>query len=166
MKLNFKKTSIASLAFAALLAGCAGMHPQPGATEAEVRAQLGRPTDVYRAGDDTLLEYAQGPVGQFTWMARIGPDGKLISYQQVLTEQRFGEIKVGKSTRDDVLRLVGRPSETSGLPLQGLDLWSYRYIREGVWDSLLSVGFDKQGVVRLVQDGMDPEHEGPGTIGH
>jgi hypothetical protein len=47
-----------------LLAGCAGWGDQaqvPGDTMAAVQARLGTPTNTYRDGDITELEYAKGP---------------------------------------------------------------------------------------------------------
>lgn len=47
-----------------LLAGCAGWGgppPAPGDTMAAVQARLGAPTNIYRDGDITELEYAKGP---------------------------------------------------------------------------------------------------------
>ena len=66
-----------------LLAGCAGWGgppPAPGDTRAAVEARLGRPTAVYQDGAVTELEYATGPFGQYTYMARFGADGRLVSF--------------------------------------------------------------------------------------
>jgi hypothetical protein len=141
------------------LGGCAGPPPAPGEPLAAVKASLGQPSAVYHDGADTLLEYATGPMGQTTRMARIGADGRLISLQQVLTDQQFGTIAVGVATRQDVLRIVGRPAETSWLARQKLEVWSYRYKGAGVWDSMMHVHFDQSGVVRMLQSGPDPERE-------
>ncbi len=145
-----------------LLAGCAGFgNPpvMPGETEQAVVAKLGQPTHRYVDGKEQLLEYAQGPWGQKTYMARIGPDGKLISYDQVLTTQKFAAIKIDSATKNDVLRTIGAPTETSYLTLSQLEVWSYPYKESGVWDSMMHVHFDRAGIVRKMINGPDPNRD-------
>ena len=118
-------------------------------------AKRGQPTQRYQDGKDKLLEYALGPWGQKTYMARIGPDGTVVSFEQVLTTQKFGTIKIGETTKDDVLKIIGRPSETSHLPLRDLEVWSYPYKEAGVWNSIMHVHFDKAGIVQQMMNGPD-----------
>lgn len=144
------------------LSGCAslfGSPPAPGASEQEVIAQMGNPTNRYRAGDQTLLEYPGGYYGQRTWMARIGPDGRLIGVEQVRTVEKFGQIKINQSTKQDVLRIVGTPSETSWLSLRDMEVWSYRYKENEVWNSMMHIFFDRTGVVRGLENGRDPLYD-------
>ena len=71
---------IAMLMAALLLSGCAGVMrqaPDPGDPTEVVQAKMGTPTGVYQDGDVRVLEYATGPMGQFTYMARLGSDGRL-----------------------------------------------------------------------------------------
>src|SRR5450755_4604290 len=99
-----------SLAVASLVAGlgaCAAIVPVPGQTESEVVQQMGKPTHVYPDGAGHLLEYMHGRMGQTTYLARIAADGKLVSYEQVLTSQVFGTIKIGEADKDKVLRTIG-----------------------------------------------------------
>lgn len=134
-----------------LLAGCAALLPPPvnvGDSEAEVIAKRGQPTNRYQDGKHKLLEYATGPMGQQTWMARIDESGDVISFEQVLTTEKFAQIKLNESTKDDVLRIVGAPGETSYLHLSDLEVWSYTYKRDRLWDSIMHIHFDKSGVVR------------------
>jgi|SRR5471032_2901997 len=144
------------------LAGCAdfsGMPVTPGEPADAVRAKLGGPTGVYAAGPDTLLEYAKGPTGQVTYMARIGPDQRLLSYEQVLTSAKFARIRPGVDTMESVLATFGRPAEKLRLPHPPYDVWAYRYKEQNVWDSMMYVHFDPAGVVRKVVNGPDPERE-------
>ena len=153
---------IATLSTVLLFAGCAILGreaPLPGEPVAAVTAKLGQPTGVYQAGSDQLLEYATGPMGQYTYMARIGPDGRLVSYEQVLTGEKFATIKVDQATKDDVLRTVGRPAEQSYVALRDWEVWSYRYKEAGVWNSMMHVHFDRNGVVRQMLNGPDPMYE-------
>lgn len=145
-------------AFFTTLSGCAIFQtPQasPGESESTVLARLGQPTHRYQDGQQHLLEYATGPWGQQTYMVRIGANGKVISFEQVLTTQKFASINIGQATKDDVLRTIGAPSETTYLPLSQLEVWSYPYRENGVWDSMMHVHFDKVGIVRQMMNAPD-----------
>ncbi|WP_432379438.1 outer membrane protein assembly factor BamE domain-containing protein [Duganella sp. P38] len=133
--------------------------PQPGDSADAVRARLGQPTNVYRSGADTLLEYATGPMGQYTWMARLGPDQRLISYQQVLNGATFATIKPGRDTKDTVLTILGRPTQVTHYASVDGDVWLYRYKEQDVWNSMMSVEFNRQGVVSALVNGPDEERE-------
>ena len=151
---------IAALAF--LVCACSALMPAPvtpGETEAALVAQRGQPAHRYTDGRDQLLEYPQGVWAQATDMARIGPDGKVISFEQVLTAEKFASIKIGTATKEDVLRTVGVPSETSYLSLTDLEVWSYPYKEHNVWNSLMHVHFDRNGVVQKMLDGPDPRFD-------
>jgi hypothetical protein len=58
-----------------------------------------------------------------------------------------------------VLHTLGRPAETSYLSRQKLEVWSYRYKESGVWNSMMHVHFDDDGIVRMMQNGPDMERE-------
>ena len=153
---------MAMLGAALALAGCAGLGreaPLPGEPLDAVYAKLGTPTAVYRGGEEQVLEYATGPMGQFTWMAHIGADGRLLSYEQVLTGEKFATLKIDRATKDDVLRTVGRPAEVSRVAMHDYEVWSYRYKEAGVWNSMMHVHFDQQGVVRQMMNGPDPRYD-------
>jgi hypothetical protein len=144
------------------LGGCAGLirhTPSLGDPEPTVLAKMGKPTAVYPDPNGKELEYATGPMGQFTFMAHIGPDGRLVAYEQVLTNEKFAAIKVDHATKQDVLRTIGRPAETSYIALRDYEVWSYRYKESGVWNSMMHVHFDRAGVVRMMQNGPDPMYD-------
>jgi outer membrane protein assembly factor BamE (lipoprotein component of BamABCDE complex) len=153
------KTLSASLLLTLTIAGCASAPPLPGESHQQVISRLGKPSAVYSVQGDTVLEYATGPFGQLTYMARIGPDGRLTSYEQVLTDAKFATVKVGITTREDVLHTFGRPAERSYLSLPKLEVWSYRYQQSGVWDAMMHVHFDHDGIVRMMQSGPDEERQ-------
>ena len=148
---------------ALLLQGCAtlfGPPPLPGETVEQVVDKLGVPSEVYPEPDaGQVYSYPQGPMGQYTWMARFGPDRRLLSYDQVLTGERFAMIKIDRATKTDVLRTLGRPAERSRVALHDYEVWSYRYKENGVWNSMMHVHFDQDGVVRLMQNGPDPMYD-------
>lgn len=142
----------------ALLAGCAGYGAAPvhsGDTEPAILARLGQPTARYREGNDTILAYVHGPWGQQTHMARLDKNGNLISYEQVLTVQQFSTVVIGQATKESILHRFSIPAETSYLPLSKLEVWTYRYKENGVWDSMMHIHFDKDGIVRKMLNGPD-----------
>ena len=164
------RLALASLA----LSACAGIYAPPlpaGTPEAEVVARLGAPTHVYPATErqSRVLEYMTGPFGQVTFMARIGPDGRLLSYEQALTPQTFARIRVGADTRADVLHVLGAPSETTYLSLVRQEVWSYPYKENPVADSMMHVHFDDAGIVRRMLNGpdlrRDPDRRGGFGLG-
>jgi hypothetical protein len=151
----------AAVSFLAGLSSCAtflAVPVHPGLTEAEVVARLGRPTHAYPDGSSRLLEYMHGPMGETTDMARIGPDGKLVSYKQVLTLQQFATIKVGQADKETVLRTIGAPSFKRFYSLSGLEVWSYPFKEHDLWYMQMSVYFDKAGIVRKLENGLDPRY--------
>lgn len=156
-----KMAKLISICVAAALSACAmvGPPPTPGETREAVMARLGAPTSVYQTEQGPVLEYATGPMGQYTFMARFGPDNRLRSYQQVLTGEQFATLKIGVARKADVLQTIGRPAERSYLRLPELEVWSYRYKENGVWNSMMHVHFDRAGVLHKLQNGPDPMFE-------
>jgi hypothetical protein len=152
------KVALCIALLATFLVGCAGMGSRAvtlGESESQVIGKLGNPSHVHQDGTSRLLEYKTGPWGQRTYMARIAQDGKLLSYEQVLTNEKFAGIAVGSATKEDVLRQVGSPSETSYLSLKNLEVWSYPYKESDTWNSVMHVHFDERGIVHSLQSGPD-----------
>jgi outer membrane protein assembly factor BamE (lipoprotein component of BamABCDE complex) len=162
---SLRRAAVLLVAASATLAlsACAPLFrqaPPPGAPLAEVTAKLGQPTEVYREPDGGQdLEYRGQPMGQFQWMARIGPDGRLVTYEQVLTNAGFAKVKVDHTTKDEILRMFGRPAEISRVRFHDYEVWSYRYKESGVWNSMMSVHFDQDGIVRQMLNGPDPLYD-------
>ena len=145
----------------ALLASCVSLNYSPptiGMTEQALIAKSGTPTARHQDGPDSLLEYSS-PWAQYTYMARIGADGRLKSWEQVLTTEKFATVKVGQTTKPQISRTFGKPAETTYLHLSKLEVWSYRYKEGGVRDSMMHVHFDNGGVVRMMQSGPDPMYD-------
>jgi len=144
------------------LAACQVLMPIPpalGDPVETVTSRWGKPSARYASGNEQILEFATGPMGQNTWMARMGADGRLQSFEQVLTSEKFATVGIGKATRDEVLRTLGRPAERSRVVLGDYEVWSYRYKESGVWNSMMHVHFDNAGVVQMMQNGPDPMYE-------
>ena len=170
MKNPFKQAAgpagltLAATAFSMLLVGCSAplfRHPPPpGAPLSAVEAGLGQPNAVYPEPDGgQVLEYRGQPMGQFQYMARIGPDGRLIVYEQVLTNASFAKVKIDHTTKDEILRMFGQPAEISRVYAHNYEVWSYRYKESGVWNSMMSVNFDENGIVRQMLNGPDPLYD-------
>ena len=149
-----------ALALTFALSACAPLFRQPppvGAPLAEVTARLGQPAASYPLPDGgQVLEYRGQPMGQFQHMARMGADGTLLSYEQVLTDENFARIEIGRWNRDDVLRHFGRPAEVVRSRLEEGEIWSYRYKEKGIWNSLMNVDFNARGTVLRVFNSPDP----------
>src|SRR5882672_5723549 len=85
-------TLLAIAVFPLLLvaAGCAsydGYTLKPGqATRADVERVMGKPAQTRKVGGKTLLYYSREPFGGATFVARIGPDGRLIDIRDRLTD--------------------------------------------------------------------------------
>ena len=158
MPILFARLACAALP-AILLSACAGLAGPaltPGATEAEVVARLGQPTHVYQDVGGRTLEYMHGPMGQTTDMARIGPDGRLQSFEQVLTMEKFAAIVPGQTRQDQVLRTVGAPSEIRFYRNVGMNGWNYPFKESNTWDSMMTIYIDSAGLVRRMENGPDP----------
>ncbi|ALK98131.1 hypothetical protein AB595_17890 [Massilia sp. WF1] len=156
---NFARPAIA-LALILTLSACAPLvrrTPAVGAPLSEVTAKLGQPNAVYPdpAGGQ-ILEYRGQPMGQFQHMARIGADGRLLSYEQVLTSENFAKIEIGVWNKDEVLRHFGRPAEVMRSRLEEGEIWSYRYKEQGLWNSMMNVDFNARGTVLRVFNSPDP----------
>jgi outer membrane protein assembly factor BamE (lipoprotein component of BamABCDE complex) len=149
-----------ALALFLALSACAPIirrTPPAGAPLAEVTAKLGKPNAVYQEPDGSqIFEYTGQPMGQFQYMARIKPDGTLLSYEQVLTTENFARIDAGHWTKDEVLRHFGHPAQVMRSRLEEGEIWSYRYKEKGVWDSMMNVDFNQRGVVLRTYNSADP----------
>jgi outer membrane protein assembly factor BamE (lipoprotein component of BamABCDE complex) len=159
---TYMKTTLitaAVLSVALSLSACSTFSrtPPAGTPLADVTAKLGKPDAIYPdpAGGQ-VLEYRGQPMGQFQHMARIGADGRLVSYEQVLTSDNFAKVQPARWTRDDVLRNFGRPAEVSRDRANNDEVWSYRYKQDGIWNSFMNIYFNVRGEVRRTENTADP----------
>ena len=142
-----------ALAASALVFGCATPAWQsvpPGASEAELQAALGRPSEVYRLPDGSRRWLYPAP-GETKWAVQIGPDGRVVSVRQMLTVEEFGMARVGEWTMQDVLVHFGKPTDSTYFPLMRRKVWSYRFEEDGVWYSTMHFYFDPDGLLVLTQ---------------
>lgn len=136
--------------------------PAPGTPEQGVLSRYGKPTAIYQDGETALWEYSDGYWSQETNMARMSKDHRLLSWEQVRTDAKFATITIGKSTANDVLKTVGKPTETSEIYQNNYKVWSYRYKQDDVWDSMMHVMFDDNGIVQKMEVGRDPQYNDEG----
>ena len=135
-----------------VLAGTLAACAAPGSfvpgrnTMTQVRASVGTPTDIRFAQDgDELWEYAKGPSGTETYLFRFGRDGQLKAVTQLLTEEQFGKIVPGQTTKSAARDLLGRPSNT--VFMQNGSSWSW-HVRVGNRDGQFVVDFGADGIAR------------------
>lgn len=142
---------------AAALSACSSYGPGSLNKDATVESTLqamGKPTaDVVLPNGERRLEYARGPYGKHTYMLDFDPQGRLLRWDQVLTESRFNAIRAGM-TADDVLSQIGHASETYYIGWQKQNVWAYRY--ETPFCQWFQVGLDPQGRVVDTAYGADP----------
>ena len=137
---------ILTLISALMLSACAsysGWGLQPGsATEADVVRTMGQPAlqfDTEGGGRDLI--FPRGPLGTQTFIAHLDAKGTLVRIDPVLNEASFNRIRDGM-TRDQVLRMIGPPSETTNFgPRTGNVAYTYRFMDGWGYLSDFSVTF-------------------------
>lgn len=139
------KSTLLMLFFAALVAGCAGPRSLVAgqSTEADVRQALGAPKDTRQDGSDQIWEYPTGPEGFTTYAVRLGPDKRVKTVAQLVTEEQLEKVVVGKSGKAEVRQLLGRPAEET-VYFVG-PTWYWRFQRNGISPGYLVVTFDSSG---------------------
>ena len=139
------------LAAAGLLAGCASPARLPaGSTPASTVAAMGQPTGQYALPDGgQRLQYSEAPAGQHVWNADFDAGGRLVRVDDGLRYGNFETLMMGRSTRDDVLRLLGRPGRVEYVYSFTGDIWTYRF-NDMNNPRLVSIHIDPAGVVQRI----------------
>lgn len=149
------KAIAAALVLSAML-GCATYGPpklEAGASVADATRALGPPTSEYALpAGAKRLEFARGPFGKHTYMLDFDAQGRMLVWAQVLTEARFNAVRAG-TPKEEVLLVLGRPSEQSRIALQRQTVWSYRF--EDHFCRWFQVGIDEAG--RVTDTGYYPD---------
>ena len=115
------------LAATALAAGCAGPQaPQPGATQAQVEAQLGRPRATFPLPDGGRQVEFNYVRGANTFIVFFDAAGKVVEAVQALNETNFRQVRPGMS-QEQVLRLIGHPFETVPGGRRVGQTWNYPF---------------------------------------
>jgi hypothetical protein len=151
--------SLVALLLPWALAGCTSYGPQslaPGSPIESVRQSLGVPTAEFPQPDGgRRVEYARGPFGRHTYMLDFDPAGRLLRWEQVLTEARFNTIVAGMDGAQ-VQSLIGHSFEQRvvGIAEKRQTVWAYRY--ETPFCQWFQVGIDSAGKVMDTAYGPDP----------
>lgn len=125
------------LLIASLLAACVGGAPsglEPGKTTLpQLLEQLGQPSMVWSEGDGSLqIEFARVAQGGSNFMARVDPNGVLLSLQQALTDARVASLQPGMS-REQVRRYLGQPARIEFEGAEEVWHWPLDSRRPAVW---------------------------------
>lgn len=152
------------LAGALLLAGCdqqrlAAIRPGE-TTESEIVAQWGTPENVWMTPQgERVLEYNRQPNGEANYMITIGANGRVATFQNVLTRANFAHIQPGMHI-EAVRQLLGRPAKVVPYAFAGETVHTWRW-REGTGGApyrLFEVTTDQQNLVKRVADTEEPSH--------
>ena len=124
----------ACLAGCLLAAGCANMTSiAPGTAASAVESSRGKPFRVWpETGGGASWEYPQGPAGRYTYMVRVGADGRVNRVDQVLGWDTFAHITVGMPATE-VEHMLGRPYSKVTYPMTGQTAWAWRFV-ETMWN--------------------------------
>jgi outer membrane protein assembly factor BamE (lipoprotein component of BamABCDE complex) len=135
-----------------VLAGCSTYEryglKQGTSTEGEVRKAMGTPRLEFANGDGTRqLAYPKGPLGTETYMVFLGRDGVVDRIEQVLTDDSFQRIMPGRTSGDDVRRMIGPPWRSVRFDNLRQDAWDYRFRDSWGYMADFSVMIDDGGMV-------------------
>ncbi len=125
---------------------------------AAVITQMGQPDQDRLTEGGSRLEFPRGPYGRHTWFVYFDAAGRASRAEQVLTEQNFMRIDAGMA-QNDVLMLLGRPSEVSLLGRARGMVWNYRYETHDCKWFQVELSLEKE--VRSAGYGEPPECAGP-----
>jgi hypothetical protein len=161
-------TALLAAAPLLLLAGCAaydGRGLVPGAaTAADIERTMGAPAEKLAvAGGENVWFYPHAPAGRETHAVRIGPDGRLRTIEQRLTDENLAKIASGASTLKTVRELLGPPNRVVRMERQQREAWEYRYYNTVQIPFLFYVQASPDGVVREAFSIRDPSQDFPGT---
>ena len=126
-------------------------------TRDDVVRYMGKPEMIWEENDGSqVMEYARGPQGHQTYMVEIGADGKYRGMKNILIDDTFARVKPGMS-RDDVRRLLGKPTETVEFKLKHEIVWSWRHHGDQQRPRMFNVHFDPSGRVKNTSHSEDPK---------
>ncbi|MEY2619639.1 MAG: hypothetical protein RL522_2641 [Pseudomonadota bacterium] len=149
-----------ALALAAGLAACAGYAPTrdlQGADKARVLQVMGKPSLVLPQPTGERLVYARGPQGFHTYFVDLDAQGRMVRWEQRLTDPIFNQITPGMPERD-VVALIGPSFEVSTLSRQRGKVWSYRY--DNAFCLWFQVELAQDGTVRSAGRQIRPDCDG------
>lgn len=129
-------------------------------TEQDVRRLFGNPQAVRDMAGGKGLVYPLGPEGTYTLLIMIGPDGRYMGRENLLTRANFGRVNAGM-TQTDVLAVLGPPGRSQEYKLKNETAWEWRF-NDGAETRLLVVMFNANGQVVSTAIEEDPRRMGGG----
>jgi outer membrane protein assembly factor BamE (lipoprotein component of BamABCDE complex) len=128
----------------------------------DVRKLMGKPEMIWEEKDGSQThEYARSPEGHQTYMVMIGADGKYKGMKNILVNDEFQKVRPGM-TRDDIRRLLGKPTEIVTFKLKSEEVWSWRHMNEQHKSEMFNVHFDLDGKAKTTSKSMDPRTQATG----
>ena len=150
---------------AVLLAACSTYQRyglKPGAsTAADVQRSMGAPAMEFNNPDGSRqLAYTTSPLGTETFMVFVDRDGILERIDQVLTDDQFYRIHAGRTSRQEVQKMIGPPWRIVRFDNLKQDAWDYHYRDSWGYLCYVSVMMDDQGmvagkVIQRIESGRD-----------
>lgn len=135
-----------SLAALLLLAACATPASLVGRPAVELGA-LGQPIGEYPGPDGSrTIAFSPGYYSGVTYMADVDAAGTVRAVRQALVEESFQQVVPGMS-RDEVLRLIGPPLDSTEFTRQRETSWEYRFTDAWGYRAFFYVNFDPRGIV-------------------
>jgi hypothetical protein len=113
---------------------------------------MGTPAEKRQIGAETWYFYSRQPYGRVTYVARVGPDGRLVGLEQRLTDANVAKIVPNTTRAQDVRDLLGPPWTAVQYAQLDRNVWTWwmrRYGDPGVPGELV-VQMSPDGVVREV----------------
>jgi hypothetical protein len=149
------RTPVLMILCACLLGACLSESSgsfEPGKTTMpQLLERLGQPTMVWSEGDGSLLlEFARVGEGGSNFMARVAPNGLLLSLQQVLTEARVEGLVPGMS-REQVRRYLGLPAKIETLSAEEVWHWPLDSHHPPEWQ--VNAHFGARGSLERIERG-------------
>lgn len=156
-----------SILAALSLSACTTVSDLPvGTSLGDAQQQFGSPSVLCPTNNPERAVWSSQPFGQFAWAMNLDQNQRLTSANQVLTDAEFEQLRQGSWSQEQVRCHFGPPAEKSITPYRGIKMqvWSYRYKQNGVWDSLMHIYFSDEGLVKHHHPGPDPLTEADGVF--
>lgn len=133
----------------ALLGGCADIATAPAGTPlAELESHYGKPSYTCTRPDGVRRAiWSQQPSGSYAWGTDLDSQGRAVGMEPLLTPKHFEVLRQGVWTPDAVRCEFGPPAQvrTAGLGEKHEVVWSYRYVLDQRWHSVMYVYLGPQG---------------------
>jgi hypothetical protein len=147
----------------AALAGCANpTSVAPGTPLADVEQGYGKPSYTCTRPDGTRrVVWSQQPSGSYAWGTDVDAQGRVVKVEEVLNDTHFRLMREDW-TPEQVRCEFGQPAEIreAGLGEKREVVWSYRYVQDIRWHSVMWVYMGADGkAVTHYHSGPDDRYQ-------